>query len=77
MTKNIGVLGCKLVFENETVQHNGLEYFKLPQLGDLGLIDHPGKGMPSWMAGDLGFMEVIAVPLDQRRPNVNVSWQQV
>lgn len=49
-TKNIGVLGARLLFEDETIQHDGLKYHKIPQFEDLWLIDHPGKGLPEWMA---------------------------
>lgn len=58
---NTGILGTKLVFEDETIQHNGLTYHQTPQFGDLWLVDHPGKGLPEWMADQYELAEVPAV----------------
>jgi len=59
--KNVGVLGARLLFEDETIQHDGLEYQKLPSFEELWLIDHPGKGLPEWMARDCGVYEIPSV----------------
>jgi GT2 family glycosyltransferase len=47
--KKIGILGARLLFEDETIQHDGLKYHKLPSFQNLWLIDHPGKGLPEWL----------------------------
>lgn len=57
--KDMGILGTKLVFEDGTIQHNGLAYHQTPQFGDLWLVDHPGKGLPEWMVDQY---ELAAVP---------------
>ena len=48
--KEIGVLGARLLFEDNTIQHDGLEYFKSPQYQSFWLIDHPSKGLPVSLA---------------------------
>lgn len=59
--KNTGVLGTKLIFEDDTIQHNGLSYHQSPQFGDLWLVDHPGKGLPQWLIDQQDHSEVPAV----------------
>ena len=59
--KKIGVLGARLLFEDETIQHDGLAYQKLPSFKDLWLIDHPAKGLPVWMANENGVRAMSSV----------------
>ncbi|QIA64458.1 glycosyltransferase [Vibrio astriarenae] len=49
-TENIGALGVKLVFEDESIQHIGMNFNKSPEYGDLWLNEHPYKGMPEYLA---------------------------
>ncbi len=41
---NIGVVGALLVFEDETIQHDGCTYERLPEFGDWLFCQHPNKG---------------------------------
>lgn len=40
------ILGARLLFEDGTIQHDGMEFFNSPQMGDLWTNTHPGKGLP-------------------------------
>ncbi|MCO6419945.1 glycosyltransferase family 2 protein, partial [Siccirubricoccus sp. KC 17139] len=40
----LGVAGALLLFEDGTVQHSGIEFARLPQLGNFPFALHPGKG---------------------------------
>jgi len=42
---NIGVVGALLVFEDETTQHDGCTYERLPEFGDWFFCRHPDKGL--------------------------------
>jgi GT2 family glycosyltransferase len=44
---NIGLVGALLVFEDETVQHDGCTYERLPEFGNWVFCIHPEKGMTS------------------------------
>ena len=41
---NIGVVGALLVFEDETIQHDGCTYERLSEFGDWFFCQHPDKG---------------------------------
>jgi GT2 family glycosyltransferase len=41
---NIGIVGALLVFEDETTQHDGCNYERLPEFGDWFFCRHPNKG---------------------------------
>ena len=56
-----GILGARLLFEDNTIQHDGLMYQKLKQYGSLWLIEHPAKGLPDWMAPSEGVREIPSV----------------
>jgi GT2 family glycosyltransferase len=58
---NVGVTGLKLVFEDETIQHIGINFLKNPQFGDVWLNDHPGKGTPQWLLDIEDISEVAVV----------------
>ncbi|WP_149537136.1 glycosyltransferase [Siccirubricoccus phaeus] len=40
----LGIAGALLLFEDGTVQHSGIEFARLPQLGNFPFALHPGKG---------------------------------
>ena len=44
---NTTISGVRLVYEDETVQHEGMEFFASPFFEGLWTNIHPGKGMPS------------------------------
>lgn len=46
---NVGVVAPKLVYEDNTIQHVGMDFIKVPELGSLWMNDHPGKGSPEWL----------------------------
>jgi GT2 family glycosyltransferase len=41
------IIGFSLLFEDDTLQHIGMEFPRSPLVGDMRLADHPLKGMPS------------------------------
>ena len=45
-TQNCGVLGCRLLFEDESIQHAGMEFRKAIMLPGAWTNEHPGKGLP-------------------------------
>ncbi|WP_430459485.1 glycosyltransferase family 2 protein [Thalassolituus sp. LLYu03] len=59
--KNPGILGARLLFEDETIQHDGLAYQQIKEFGSLWLVEHPGKGLPVWMTEELGLRSVPSV----------------
>lgn len=59
--KDIGILGARLLFEDNTIQHDGLEYFKSPQYPSFWLIDHPGKGLPISLAEPASLKQIDSV----------------
>ncbi|MDH3981049.1 MAG: glycosyltransferase [Gammaproteobacteria bacterium] len=56
-----GVLGVRLVYEDETIQHDGMEFIKSPEYPAIWLNDHPNKGLPVWLAEEPGCRETHAV----------------
>lgn len=45
--RRIGCVGFSLLFEDGTVQHDGMVFNKAPLYDGLWLSDHPGKGLPA------------------------------
>jgi GT2 family glycosyltransferase len=41
-----GVLGCRLLFEDETIQHAGMTFRTSPMVSGCWSNQHPGKGLP-------------------------------
>ncbi|HGG58858.1 MAG TPA: glycosyltransferase family 2 protein [Gammaproteobacteria bacterium] len=63
---NPGIIGARLLFEDNTVQHAGLAYMQFPQGGEFHFngmwwIDHPSKGLPQSMVETRGTTSVPAV----------------
>lgn len=56
-----GVLGARLLFEDESIQHDGLEYRKSDGFNNLWLVEHPFKGLPTWMTDNTTVESVPAV----------------
>ncbi|MGF1772502.1 glycosyltransferase family 2 protein [Vibrio wakamikoensis] len=46
-TDDCGVLGTRLVYEDDTLQHLGMEYVQDPYYPGIWMNQHPYKGMPS------------------------------
>ena len=58
---NPGVLGVRLVYEDETIQHDGMEFIESPEYPSIWLNNHPNKGLPAWLAEEPGCREIHAV----------------
>jgi GT2 family glycosyltransferase len=41
-----GAIGFRLHYEDGTIQHDGLAFVRHPDVHDLYLVEHPGKGLP-------------------------------
>lgn len=48
-----GAIGFRLLYEDGTIQHDGLAFVRHSDVHDLFLVEHPGKGLPPEPAGDL------------------------
>ena len=50
-----GAIGFRLLYEDGTIQHDGLAFVRHPDVHGLYLVEHPGKGLPpeSVLAGDV------------------------
>ncbi|MBB1442443.1 MULTISPECIES: glycosyltransferase family 2 protein [Pseudoalteromonas] len=46
-TDNIGAMGVKLVYEDETIQHIGMQFRQSREFGGIWLNEHQYKGMPA------------------------------
>jgi GT2 family glycosyltransferase len=44
-----GVLGVRLVYEDETIQHDGMEFIESSEYPSIWLNNHPNKGLPAWL----------------------------
>jgi len=55
----IGVAGCLLLFEDGTVQHEGMTYERLPSLGNWPFPMHPNKGRLPGPGPDLAPAEAV------------------
>ncbi len=58
---NIGALGVKLVFEDETIQHIGMSFIKSVEFNGIWLNEHPFKGLPSTLAPKVDFKAIPTV----------------
>ena len=54
-TENIGALGVKLVYEDETIQHIGMNFLMNREFGGIWLNEHQYKGMPVNLAPKFDF----------------------
>ncbi len=43
--ENMGALGCKLLYEDESIQHAGMTFVRLPLLDNMWMNEHLGKGL--------------------------------
>lgn len=41
-----GIVGFRLLYEDGTIQHDGIQFKRSPYLHNLFILDHPGKGLP-------------------------------
>nr|WP_086937682.1 glycosyltransferase family 2 protein [Thaumasiovibrio occultus] len=60
-TNNIGALGVKLVFEDESIQHIGMDFSQSREFGGLWLNNHPYKGLPENLVPQIGLEPVATV----------------
>jgi GT2 family glycosyltransferase len=58
---NPGAVGVRLVYEDETIQHDGMAFIESPEYPDIWLNDHPNKGLPVWLADEPGCRETHTV----------------
>lgn len=49
-----GVIGFRLLYEDGTLQHDGLSFERHSDVHDLFIVDHPGKGLPPVSARENG-----------------------
>jgi GT2 family glycosyltransferase/tetratricopeptide (TPR) repeat protein len=47
--ENPGVLGPRLLYEDQSIQHAGLRFARYPNWGNLWINEHPSKGQPNWL----------------------------
>jgi GT2 family glycosyltransferase len=59
--KDAAIVSPKLVFEDNTIQHIGLDFHKIPELGNNWFNFHPGKGKPEWLLDIKPISESVAV----------------
>lgn len=53
-TDNIGAMGVKLVYEDESIQHLGMKFVQNNEFGHLWLNDHQFKGFPEALVPKVG-----------------------
>ena len=58
--ESYGLLGFSLVFEDETIQHEGMRYERFAAFGNRWICSHPNKGLPAVWTG-IDHKEVQAV----------------
>lgn len=56
-SENIGAMGVKLVFEDETIQHIGMAFSQSSQFAGIWLNEHPYKGMPATLVPKIDFKQ--------------------
>ena len=56
---NPGTLGTRLLFEDGTLQHDGVAFQTRTELPGFFLNDHPGKGLPAWLASSGARLEEV------------------
>jgi GT2 family glycosyltransferase len=59
--QNVGAVAPRLLFEDGTVQHDGMAFYRNPRWPDVWLNDHPGKGLPPALCAARGPKEVPSV----------------
>ncbi|MBV8068816.1 MAG: glycosyltransferase [Acidobacteriaceae bacterium] len=61
LTKNpsLGAIGPLLLYEDDSIQHQGMTYKRLPELGNWLFCDHPGKGRRQ--SSDSGLRHCVAI----------------
>jgi GT2 family glycosyltransferase len=60
-TPNIGILGATLLYEDETVQHRGMEFCKDPSHDGIWMNYHPQKGFPLSLCDQFSIRKVPSV----------------
>ena len=48
--ESVGIVGARLLFEDETIQHDGMAPMRVPEYPGLVFNDHPKKGWPKSLA---------------------------
>ncbi|MBY5921259.1 glycosyltransferase family 2 protein [Ferrimonas balearica] len=56
-----GAMGVKLIFEDGSIQHNGMSFTKSSEYKDIWLNEHPGKGLPEWAMPQIGCQAISTV----------------
>lgn len=60
-TPNVGILGATLLYEDETVQHRGMEFCKDPSHDGIWMNYHPQKGFPLSLCDQFSIRKVPSV----------------
>ncbi|MDR9828564.1 glycosyltransferase [Vibrio sp. FNV 38] len=60
-TPDIGALGVKLVYEDESIQHIGMKFVESNEFGHLWLNDHHFKGLPETLIPKVEFEKIPTV----------------
>ena len=59
--ETIGALGCKLLYEDESIQHAGITFTRLALLNNMWINEHLGKGLVNFKGSEKGLKEITAV----------------